>query len=188
MLGIAAARSAAAIVGGLYASLTGPENLDQYPDPAESLYALPYESGVAWWCSQSNRGIVSHHGPHNQYSWDWSMPVGTPICAARGGTVVQVVQHHEKRGNREPNNRVVIDHGDGTQASYLHIRRDGSKVEVGQAVAQGEVIAESGNVGRSLAPHLHFHVRRGRDTIPISFRDVTRHRGIPRLGFRYRAD
>ena len=110
------------------------------------------------------------------------------ILAARSGTVVRVVQHHTARGNRKPNNLVTIDHGDGTMGSYLHIRKGGSRVKVGQSVQQGEVIAESGNVGRSLAPHLHFHVRRGKDTIPISFRDVGRHRGVPRLGYRYRAD
>jgi murein DD-endopeptidase MepM/ murein hydrolase activator NlpD len=188
MFGMVIARSAFLALGGLYGALTGPRDLETYPDPAESPYQLPYQSGVAWWCTQSNRGIVSHHGPGKQYAWDFSMPVGTKICAARGGTVVRVVAHHEKRGSRQPNNLVTIDHGDGTQASYLHLRRGGSLVEVGQVVAPGEIIAESGNVGRSLAPHLHFHVRQGAATIPISFRDVRRHRGVPRLGFRYRAD
>jgi murein DD-endopeptidase MepM/ murein hydrolase activator NlpD len=188
MFGLVAARAILFGLGGAYASLTGPRDLAHYPDPAASPYKLPYQSGVAWWCSQSNRGIVSHYGPHNAYSWDFSMPVGTPVCAARAGTVVRVVQQHEARGNTKPNNLVTIDHGDGTQASYLHLRKDGSKVAVGQHVVQGELIAESGNVGRSLSPHLHFHVRRGRETVPLSFQDVPRHRGVPRLGFRYRAD
>ena len=62
-----------------------------------------------------------------------------------------------------------------------------SRVAVGQRVRQGDVIAASGNVGRSLLPHLHFHVT-GPDgtTLPISFREV-RPDGVPRMLRRYRS-
>lgn len=60
-------------------------------------------------------------------------------------------------------------------------------MELRQRVAQGERIGRSGHVGRSLAPHLHFHVRDSarRVTVPVSFADVTEHAGVPRMGFSY---
>jgi murein DD-endopeptidase MepM/ murein hydrolase activator NlpD len=115
------------------------------------------------------------------------MPVGSDVCAARAGTVTRVVIHHDGHGLHMPNNLVAVDHGDGTTAWYLHLQKGGSLVKVGDYIAQGQKIAQSGHVGRSLAPHLHFQVtdsaRRG--TLPVSFSDVTYLRGIPRMLFFY---
>ncbi len=115
------------------------------------------------------------------------MPEGAEVCAARSGEVVTVVQHHDGHGYRWPNNRVVVRHDDGTLGSYLHIRKGGSLVAEGDRVSQGQGIALSGHVGNSALPHLHFHVSdpaRG-ETVPVSFADVTRHCGVPRMFFRY---
>src|SRR5262249_35707562 len=85
-------------------------------------------------------------------------------------------------GLKKPNNYVVIDHGDGTFSHYLHIKQGGSYVAVGRKVEQGERIAASGNVGRSMMPHLHFDVTDQAGTLfPITFADVTADRGIPRM-------
>jgi len=46
--------------------------------------------------------------------------------------------------------------GDGTITVYGHINR--SLVQVGQRVAAGQVIAETGNRGQSTGPHLHIGV------------------------------
>ncbi len=167
------------------ALFTGPSPDDTYPPRAASPYRLPWPAGVERFCIQGNRGVVSHHGP-GRFAWDFTMPVGSPVCAARAGTVTRVVEHHDGNGNRAPNNLVAIDHGDGTTAYYLHMRKGGALVEVGQKVARGERIAESGNVGRSMTPHLHFHVRGAAGTIPITFAEVGE-RGIPRAGRSYRA-
>ncbi len=172
----------------LAGAFTGPEDLAQYPPAAQSPYVLPWDAGVVRLCVQGNRGIVSHFAGRNAYAWDFAMPVGSNVLAARGGKVIAVTDHHDGRGNRAPNNRIVIDHGDGTQGHYLHHRKGGAKVALGQDVASGDLLAESGNVGRSMLPHLHFHVTRDGQTIPISFRDpcVTHHRGVPRMGAFYR--
>lgn len=192
-----AVRSAAAVLGILllvllgaglaaYAVFTGPRNLSSYPPAAESPYLLPYPAGVTWRCVQSNRAIVSHRGGE-QYAYDFYMPEGSDVCASRAGEVVTVVQHHDGHGYRWPNNKVVVRHDDGTLAAYLHIQKDGSRVAAGDLVARGQVIAASGHVGNSMMPHLHFHVSdpaRG-GTIPLSFADVKRHAGVPRMFFRY---
>jgi hypothetical protein len=174
---------ALAIAGVLLFTMTGPADLDQYPPAAESPYKLPWKAGIRRLCSQSNRGI-SHRGS-GQFAFDFPMPVGTDVCAARAGTVVHVEVSNDGNGFDAPGNHVIIAHGDGTFACYAHIKHQGSYVTVGQRVDQGQPIATSGNVGYSLSPHLHFHVSNGRGmTLPITFADVPGD-GIPRLGLRY---
>ena len=54
-------------------------------------------------------------------------------------------------------NMVEIDHGDGVSSRYGHLSR--VLVNVGEQVATGEVIGETGSTGRSTGPHLHYEVR-----------------------------
>jgi len=170
----------------LFLVLTGPEDTAEFPASEASPYLLPWRAGISRLCVQGVRGIVSHRGD-SRFAYDFYMPVGTEICAARGGEVVRVVQEHEGNGIQWPNNLVVIRHEDGTRACYAHIRKNGSLVKQGQRVQQGDVIAASGNVGNSMMPHLHFHVVDADKgvTMPITFRDVHRHGGIPRMFFWY---
>ena len=84
---------------------------------------------------------------------DVAVPRGTPIRAAGGGTVAQAGFHPEY------GLFVLIDHPDGYRTMYGHASR--LLVSAGSRVDAGEVIALSGNTGRSTAPHLHFEKRRG---------------------------
>ncbi len=174
---------------GLFSILTGPQDYAQFPPRETSPYVLPWPDGITRVCVQGVRGVVSHHG-RSRFAYDFYMPVGSDICAARAGEVVRVVQEHEGNGVNWPNNLVLVRHEDGTRACYAHIRRDGSYVKEGQHVEQGAVIAASGNVGNSMMPHLHFHVLQAeqRVTIPITFRDVDKNKGIPRMFCWYTAN
>jgi murein DD-endopeptidase MepM/ murein hydrolase activator NlpD len=111
------------------------------------------------------------------------MPVGTEVRAARGGEVIRVIVSHDGHGLGWPNNRIVVRHEDGTLGSYLHLKKGGSRVTVGEKVKQGQVLALSGHVGKSTMPHLHFHVTdpEGKGTVPITFSEVTCDAGIPRM-------
>jgi murein DD-endopeptidase MepM/ murein hydrolase activator NlpD len=165
-----------------YSLATGPADVSHYPPAAQSPYRLPWAAGQAHLCVQGNRGIVSHRG-WEQYAYDFAMPVGTEVCAARGGKVVTVVVSHDGHGYHWPNNLVAIRHDDDTLGHYLHLRKDGSRVKVGDTVKQGQVIAESGHVGNSMMPHVHFHVTDAsrKTTLPITFADVSQDAGIPRM-------
>jgi murein DD-endopeptidase MepM/ murein hydrolase activator NlpD len=170
-----------------YACPGGPRELDRYPPASESPYVLPYEAGTARWCVQGNNGRVSHNGG-GEFAYDFAMPSGTRITAAREGVVVAVRDDSDRiaSGDSRDNNYVRIRHADETVGSYLHLQQGGALVEVGQRVRQGEAIARAGWTGRAALPHVHVHVRRDGTQIPISFRDVPGD-GIPRTFGRYRA-
>jgi len=163
----------------LFFVYTGPDDLSVYPPPSESPYRLPWKPGIRRLCCQGNRAIVSHRN-RETYAYDFAMPIGTEVCAARGGVVAVVVQSFDGNGVGWWNNEIYIRHDDKTTGRYLHLRKHGSRVRVGQRVAQGDVICESGNVGHSLGPHLHFEVVNNSQTIPITFADVPGD-GIPRF-------
>jgi murein DD-endopeptidase MepM/ murein hydrolase activator NlpD len=120
-------------------------------------YDLPFEKGNSFKLHQAYNGKFSHQ---NINALDFTMPEGTPVVAARDGIVVSVVQRNIKSC---PNksciqycNSVIIYHSDGTFGEYAHIKFNGSKVNVGDSVKQGDIIALSGNTGFTLGPHLHF--------------------------------
>lgn len=165
-----------------YVLFTGPPDISKYPAAATSPYRLPWPAGTTRYCIQGNRAVVSHRD-WEEYAFDFIMPVGSDVCAARAGEVVEVVVSHDGHGYKWPNNKVVVRHEDGTLGNYLHLKRDGSKVSVGDHVVQGQVIAESGHVGNSMMPHLHFHVTdaKRKHTLPVSFTDVESEDGVPRM-------
>lgn len=84
---------------------------------------------------------------------DIALAVGTPVKAADSGYVVVAGWSNAGYGNY-----IVIDHGNGYQTLYAHLSK--IFVSVGQVVAQGTVIGNMGNTGRSTGPHLHFEIRK----------------------------
>lgn len=58
-------------------------------------------------------------------------------------------------------NYVVINHSNGTQTLYGHLKS--VLVRVGDQVSQGQVIGTEGNTGRSTGTHLHFEVHGARN-------------------------
>lgn len=53
-----------------------------------SPYKLPFPPGTTYTCTQGNFGNTSHYVQKEHYAFDFGMPLGSPICAARGGIVV----------------------------------------------------------------------------------------------------
>lgn len=86
----------------------------------------------------------------------------TPICAARGGVVIEA-------GARGGYGRlVVIDHGRGVETVYAHLRR--ILVSAGQTVETGDIIGYMGQSGYTTGVHLHFEVRlHGRPVNPLTY-------------------
>lgn len=93
---------------------------------------------------------------------DFNAPIGTPIYVTAPGTV-KIAKYLSNYGQV-----VVIDHYYGYQTVYAHLSSIATKV--GSVVKRGEVIAFSGNSGRSTGPHLHYEVRQNnRPVDPMDF-------------------
>ena len=60
-------------------------------------------------------------------------------------------------------NIVRLRHAGGFTSWYFHLQADSVRVNVGDEVRQGQVIALSGNTGRSSGAHLHFQVQADSD-------------------------
>ena len=156
-----------------------------FGDWRASAYVLPYPPGAAYLVDQANCSPPGNgHRGATRYGYDFAMPIGSAIVAARAGTVVQVEESH-RDGEVAPtgfDNLLVVAHADGTTALYGHLTQDGALVDRGDVVAQGQAIARSGNTGNTgNLPHLHFSVApcdpvaRGTDacpTLPVNVRNT----------------
>ena len=140
--------------------------------PTTSQYSLPWHGGP-FRLTQGANGKYSHFTPKSRYALDIAMPEGTPIVAARGGGVVKVENQQTGRGSNPAGNFVRIFHDDGSMGVYLHLQKGSVGVTQGQRVAQGSLLARSGNTGNSTGPHLHFVVQRNIglavESIPFDF-------------------
>lgn len=124
-------------------------------------YRLPFATGSSHYCGQGYNGSFSHHGESSN-ALDFNMPIGTPIHAARGGTVVAIEESYSGGGTTsyylDKANYVQIKHEDLTIGRYVHLNTNGVAVELGDTVQEGQLIGYSGNTGYSSGPHLHFDI------------------------------
>lgn len=60
---------------------------------------------------------------------------------------------------RECGNGVVLEHGDGWETQYCHLRQGSIRVQAGEAVAAGQALGLVGMSGLTEYPHLHLSVR-----------------------------
>jgi len=90
---------------------------------------------------------------HFHTGLDYGLPLGTPIDAAAGGTVVAAGWDTTGFGNR-----VIVDHDNGVRTLYGHLQK--VEVQPGAVVTAGQEIGLSGSTGNSSGPHLHFGVEK----------------------------
>ena len=95
---------------------------------------------------------------------DLRAAVGTPVWSVADGTVTRAV-----KGDRVAGTYLFVRHANGIETTYLHLSRFADGIRVGSRVRQKQIIAYSGNTGRSTGPHLHYGMKRGGDYVnPLS--------------------
>lgn len=151
-------------------------------------YLLPFKKGYKYELIQGFGGRFSHSLEHSKYALDFAMNEGQEVRASRSGIVCYYEEHFSDGGaDRElymdKGNRLMILHEDGTIGVYNHLLKNGVLVELGQRIQPGELIAYSGNTGFSTRPHLHFVVRAGNKSVPISFVKVKAFKKGKRYGY-----
>lgn len=91
---------------------------------------------------------------------DIACRVGTPVKVPLAGQVLKVGE------NPSGGLQLMIAHREGLVTGYAHLSR--VKVKKGQRVTAGQVVALSGNSGRSTGPHLHYVLTRwGKSLDPL---------------------
>ena len=92
--------------------------------------------------------------------YDFAARTGTPVLAAAAG----IVTYRGRLGNY--GKTVEIYHGSEISTLYGHL--SDYRVENGEFVERGQVIALVGSTGRSTGPHLHYEIRRADRPRPYS--------------------
>jgi len=138
-------------------------------------YSLPYQKGKSFLLVQAYQSkLFSHKG---EFALDFKMKKGSKICAARSGVVIQIKEDSKKGGLKlkymSEGNHVIIKHEDGSYGNYWHLKYNGSMVNIGDTIQQGQLIALAGKTGYAAFSHLHFEVTSefspGENQIPTQF-------------------
>jgi len=131
---------------------------------------LAISSGDYVYPLPNNTSIYSAYGPREPIKYgdryssnfhggvDFKDTEGTTIHASQAGVVITAGDTGGDYGLL-----VVIQHENGDATKYAHC--SALLVELGEDVLQGQPIAEVGNTGFSIGPHLHFELVVGGEKI-----------------------
>lgn len=111
-----------------------------------------------------------HNGTDFAIPDEYAMQQGVQVLAAAGGQVLRVrdgVPDRRIQGETdkaqiegtECGNGMVIDHGNGWETQYCHLRQGSVVVKPGDTVAQGAVLGKVGASGLASFPHVHLSIR-----------------------------
>lgn len=111
-----------------------------------------------------------HRGTDFAIPDEATMLDGVPVLSIADGTVVALRDGvedidagriaAESLDGIECGNGILIEHDDGWQSQYCHLRRGWVAVKQGDRVSRGQVIGRIGISGQATFPHLHFNLRK----------------------------
>jgi urea transporter len=132
-----------------------------------------------WMVSQGYDGTVTHKGDWGKaidfvildqemktYQLPGNLPehfycYNKPVLSVADGIVEEIVDHindNEIGGNNTQQNwgnSIIIKHAEGIYSKLSHLKKQSFVVAKGAYVQKGDILAYSGNSGRSPEPHLH---------------------------------
>ncbi len=143
--------------------------------------ALPFWG--EWKVTQAHDGTITHKGEW-KHAWDFEITdeknkmytenglncsdyycYNKPIIAPAAGWVELILDNIDDNKIGEVNlddnwgNTIIIRHTDLLFSKICHLKKESFKVKVGDYVKKGDIIANSGNSGRSPQPHVHFQLQ-----------------------------
>ena len=121
---------------------------------------LPLSPETHFKISQGAFGKYTHHNEGHEYTWDFDVPLGTPVLSIDEGVVIQVWEPESGGGGCDPKysddaHTIKIRHTDGTVAQYVHVQ---SQVKRGDYVQKRQVVAVTALNGFICTPQLDFGV------------------------------
>ncbi|MBF0299418.1 MAG: M23 family metallopeptidase [Oligoflexia bacterium] len=127
-----------------------------------------YYDGYFLWPTPSSNMITSLYGedrgnrPFHE-GLDVAAPMGSYVLAVEDGEVTVSSEDYGGYGKF-----LMISHEKGVSSLYGHLSKQ--LVQQGDNIKKGQIIALTGNSGRSTGPHLHFEVRKsGKAIDPTPF-------------------
>lgn len=142
---------------GRFESFINPEDQNYYGEneftPTAGIFRRFPLAGEIQVTSQFNpqrrHPVTKRVSPHNGV--DFKASVGTPVYAPADGVVTY------SGYQRAAGYYVIVSHANDFSTVYMHLSK--SEVKRGQKVIVGQLIARSGNTGRTTGPHLHYEIR-----------------------------
>lgn len=142
--------------------------IQQYMDHDPAPEARDYTCGTATY--------DDHDGTDFRLRTTREAEQGVAVLAAAAGTVIaerdgmaDVLQRTpedlSRISDRECGNGVVIDHGDGWETQYCHLKRGSLAVVAGDDVEAGQKLGEIGYSGAAGFAHLHLTVRQDGEAV-----------------------
>jgi hypothetical protein len=150
--------------------------IQSYPDVDRSVFAKDYTCGAATYDAHGGTDFrvlsISAAGS------DIGVLASAPgmVKAIRDGEVDQLVVHGKKSvAGKECGNGILLQHADGWETQYCHLRRGSVRVKSGDSVERGTVLGAVGFSGLAQFPHVHLAVRhRGQDIDPFTGQPLQR--------------
>ncbi len=117
-----------------------------------------------------SRTYNGHKGTDIALADEITMKNGVNVLAAIDGTIKKIRDgepdrwatsielSQTKEDRKECGNAILIDHGNGLQSLYCHLKKNSIRVKTDQKIKKGAVIAQVGMSGLTQFPHLHFGV------------------------------
>lgn len=130
--------------------------------PGRPLLSVPFECGEIW------RGSAwTGHNPSRAI--DFNLPSGKntdlgEIIRTSGPGIVLSTRKYDGAGYGRT---ILIEHENGYQSFYAHLKLGSVRVEAGQRVRNATILARVGRSGRQRYAHLHYEQRHHGRVIPI---------------------
>jgi murein DD-endopeptidase len=165
----AASPIALPVGGGPWVAVRGPSNTSGHRLSLVTLEGrarVPQRFAVDWTLLGED-GLLFRGDRTDVANW---YAYGAPVYVAATGIVALVRDGSPDRpafgaappavmaAANAPGNVVVIGIGQGRFATYAHLKSGSLRVAKGDRVVEGQLLAQIGNSGNTLGPHLHFHV------------------------------